>query len=88
MNQQIESQQVLRTLCGAIHYTLTRYGSLPSSARDWQLLCGWLHVPAASSLVVRAIDSKHMELQIGDTIVAYDHSDFHSDRSVSVTTLS
>ena len=76
-----ENLYALKTICGAIHYVLTRYSSKEIPERDLQCLFSYLDLPVRTIYGVE-VTNQSLLLITKDIAFKYVHSDFHEKRLI------
>ena len=85
-NKKIMQEQhieALKTILGAVHYYCVRYNQREISAKDWECITSYLHIPKNTKYSL-AIDGKELLLTTDLLVVKYIHHDFRSERLLHV----
>lgn len=75
--------RALKTICGAIHYTLTRYHQREIGPRDWEYLCSYLELDKASLYGIE-LNASGFILWSKTLTFRYRGSQFHQQRKVEI----
>lgn len=74
----------LRTLGGAIDYTVRRYGRIATDSRDWEILASHLQVSKDTAPVVELVDGGFV-LEAEGKRMMYRHHDENHKRTVMLS---
>jgi hypothetical protein len=75
--------EALKTLCGALHYDLTRYGRKEFNGRDFELLLGHLGLPQTVIYGIE-VNGRGFTMTTKAMVLRYVHDDLHYKRKVEV----
>jgi hypothetical protein len=77
-------EYVLNTICGGIHYDLSRYGRKEILACELEQLIGFLHIISDSIYNVQ-LDTRDFIFTTASPTLRYIHDDLHDKRRVEIT---
>lgn len=75
--------RALKTICGSIRYTLTRYNQKEIGERDWEYLCSYLGIDKQSIYGIELSGSGFL-FWSKVVVFRYRDSQFHDQRRIEI----
>jgi hypothetical protein len=77
---------VLKTICGAIHYAMHRYNEKEISFRDWDYFCSALGL-SISTVYCIELTKEELFFATKNFSIRYKHHNMHEQRTIEINSI-